>query len=372
MSNSPWVRVAVAVVAAVLVAACSTTDPGGTGAAAVATGAPGKPLPTGVFVATVGNGYSSDPAGGRVAAFDETTGAFVRDLLVAPVTDSATQLSGYSLDSHRDLVYLIAGRPRSLETRTGSFSGLVPSIDPASCGGEVWALAAEDGTPHKLFDVVATVAASSPVTSPDGTRVAFLAGDCGTYQGSTTIVVHTLAGGAETRLGLTRAAAIGTLSWSRDGSRIAVAAEGLAEPPSTPVFNGVETTGRGFVVVPVQVGSQSATAMPKAPDAGCEVQAVAFDRAGLAVLEGCPSTTDAPARLVQLDPTATRVLWRADTGACPNGATIAADPTGERLLVNANPACGENHDDLQIWTGPQVRQVIEHTATAELVNDATW
>jgi hypothetical protein len=244
----------------------------------------------------------------------------------------------------------------------------------------VWALTAADGTPHKLFDVVDTVAATSPVTSPDGTRVAFLANDCGAYLGRTTVVVHALADGAETRLRLGGASAGGALSWSRDGSRIAVAAVGLADPPSTPVFHGVETTGKGYLVVPVPAGSTpivTATATPtlsapRAPDAGCEVQAVAYDRAGLAVLEACPSTTDPPARLVQLDPTATRVLWRADTGVCPNGATIAADPTGERLLVNAIPACGENHDDVQIWTGAQKREVARHTATAELVSNATW
>ncbi len=322
--------------------------------------APG-PLPTGVFLAQYRYG-SGDTGGGHgifLSLFDQGSGKRLRDLVHLPQR-SQVRLMGYARDGRGDVFYAL-GRPPDYR---GNVNGGDPK--PGRCGGTVHRVEARTGATQALFAVGADRTVVSPVPNPDGSAVAYLSQPCSAAFAQA-VVVRDLASGRERRLSVSSGSAIAP-SWSMDGTRLLFSV-------FFPTQHG-EADAPGFVVAAARAGGQQPrTVVRHSPDPGCVVGRAAFDRAGIAIVEGCPTIVTAPARLVQLDAFGRHVLWRATTGLCPNGSTVLADSVGRRLLVTGTVVCGGDGvpvDVVQAWTGPAVSVLGRYTNPQQFVDAASW
>lgn len=314
-----------------------------------------KPLPKGVFVSEYEYG-SGDTGGGNgtfLSLFDETSGRHLRDL-VHLQERSALHLAGYSRGMDGTVTYALGQGPY--------YRGHVANGAPeaGTCGGTVYQLDARTGQTRSLFAVGKDWTIGAPSASPDGKWVAYLSQVC-TAAFAQSVVVRDLASGAEHSIGVPGASAT-RVGWRSDSAQLVVTVmfpvqRGAADDP-------------GFLVVPAEAaGPKSRSSVRRAPDRGCVVEAAVFASSGIQLVEGCPDTVTGPARLVQLLDAGPRVLWRANTGLCPNGMTLANDPEGQ-LLVTATTTCGGPGapvDVVQSWTGQHVREIGRYVNPAQFV-----
>lgn len=304
-----------------------------------------QPLPKGVFVSEFEHG-SGDTGGGNgtfLSLFDQTSGRHLRDL-VHLEERSALHLFGYSRGMDGTITYALGQGPHYL----GHVAGGAPQA--GTCGGTVYQVDARTGQTRTLFTVGKDRTIGAPSASPDGKWVAYLSQACSAGLAQS-VTVRDLASGAEHTIGVPGAIAT-RVGWRSDSAQLVV----------TVMFSVQRSAadGPGFVVVPVEAsGPQPRVSVQRAPDSGCVVEAAVFASSGIQLVEGCPDTVTGPARLVQLLDAGPRVLWRANTGLCPNGMTLAHDPEGP-LLVTATTTCGGPGapvDVVQSWTGQQVREI---------------
>lgn len=315
-----------------LLAGCGVNDVPNAGGVVKSEG----PLPSGAFAAQFRPG-PNDPGHGHgtsLSVFDEGSGKKIRDLV--HLTDRApARLAGPSRTRDGSVVYGLA------------YGGHDPNSGapkPGSCGGTVYRVDGSTGNVRSLFTVANDRTLDAPAVSPDGKAVAYLSQGCTDVFGAQ-VVVHDLATDRERTVSVTDGT-VGRVDWRADGKALVFAVADRTKPT-------------GYLVVPADAnGPQSLSAALPAPDAGCVVAAAAFSDAGVALLEGCPDTAAVPARLLQLSGTGPSVVWRADTGLCPTGMTLAHDQAGA-LLVAGTTTCGGASpiDVVSLWTGPSPREL---------------
>jgi hypothetical protein len=347
------VRVAVMVAAVALLAGCGHASAPTDGAVMSA-----GPLPAGVFVARYAYG-SGDLGGGHgsfLSLFDEQSGKHLRDLVHLD-EGSALGLAGSSRATDGSIVYALARGPR--------YQSGVANGDPAagSCGGSVYKLRAATGQATSLFTVGRDWTVGDPRQSPDGRLVAYLSQPC-TAAFDEQIVVRDLATGRERHIWVPAASA-SQVAWRSDGAELVITVR-FSQQHS-------DADASGYVVVPADAdGPQPRTTVRHAPDRGCVMETAVFATGGIQLVEGCPNGTTAPARLVQLVDSGPRVAWRASTGLCPNGMTLASDPQG--TLLTSTSKCGGAGgpvDVVQAWTGQHAREIRRYVNPAQFVADAT-
>ncbi len=347
------VRVAVVLAAVALLAGCGHAS-APTDGAVVSAG----PLPAGVFVASYAYG-SGDLGGGHgtfLSLFDEQSGRHLRDLVHLD-EGSAVGLAGSSRAADGSIVYALARGPH--------YQSGVANGDPeaGSCGGTVYKLSAATGQATSLFTVGRDSTVGDPTVSPDGRSVAYLSHPC-TAAFDEQVVVRDLATGRARRVWVPTASA-SQVAWRSDGAKLVITVR-FSQQRS-------DTDASGYVVVPADAdGPQPRTTVQHAPDRGCVVTTAVFATGGIQLVEGCPNGTTAPARLVQLVDSGPRVAWRASTGLCPNGLTLASDPHGQLLTSTSKcGGAGAPVDVVQAWTGQHVREIGRYVNPAQFVADAT-
>ncbi len=319
-----------------------------------------RALPENVFVAQYAYG-SGDAGGGHgtfLSLFDEQSGKHLRDLV--HVEDGASvHLGGYSRASDRSITYALARGPYY----TSRVMNGAPR--PGSCGGTVYRLDARTGRTRTLFTVGGDWTVASPTASPDGKSVAYLSQPC-TAAFAHHIIIRDLATGSQRHISVP-GASVQRITWSTDGTQLGFTVMFPSQPPS-------DIDAANYAVVAADThGPQAPAVLRRAPDPGCLVEAVAFDDAGLALTEGCPDEVTAPARLVHLAGAGPGVLWRADTGLCPNGMSLAYE-RAHQLLITATTTCGGAGlpvDVVQLWTGEQPRELGRYVNPQQLVDAAT-
>jgi hypothetical protein len=345
----------VAAVSLVLLAGCSHVSSAATHNAL----APGRALPEDAFVAQYAYG-SGDTGGGHgtfLSLFDEQSGSHLRDLVHVD-EQASVRLGGYSRGSDRSITYALARGPYY----TSDVANGAPR--PGSCGGTVYRLDARTGLTRALFTLDGDRTVRSPASSPDGESVAYLSQPC-TAQDAQQIVVRDLATGGERRVSVP-GASVWRVAWSADGAQLGFTVGFQSEP------SGLDAADYAVVAADTD-GPQALSVLRRSPDPGCLVEAIAFDDAGVALIEGCPDEITASARLAQLVGTGPRVLWRADTGLCPNGMTLAYERAG-RLLTTATTTCGGAGapvDVVQLWTGQHPRELGRYVNPQQFVDAAT-
>lgn len=341
-------RVLVLVIVASLLTGCS-----GSGSYSI----DGGPLPAGGFLAQYDYEGSHGPF---LSLFDEQTGKRVRDLVHLP--RGGKWLAGFSRASNGDVLYVVA---------SGSRSG------PGECGRVIYRIDHATGRSDAVVTVESDKTVSSPVLSPDGTSLAYLSAPCQYGYGDTelptpqwVVVVHDMVSGRQRQLSVPGTSA-NTPSWSPDGTQFMFDVRYLEYPP-----HAAPARIAGFVMVASDAAGPLSTAdVLPAPDSACVAARTAFDRTGVALLEGCPDQVTGPAPLVQLGPSGRSVVWRANTGLCPNGATVVPDRTGDRLLIGATATCGGPGtvtDVVQVWTGQHSQEIGRYPNSQQFVQSAVW
>jgi len=347
------VRVAVLVAAVALLAGCGHAS-APTDGAVISAG----PLPTGVFVASYAYG-SGDLGGGHgtfLSLFDKQSGKHLRDLVHLD-EGSALGLAGSSRATDGSIVYALARGPH--------YQSGVANGDPeaGSCGGTVYKLNAVTGQATSLFTVGRDWTVEDPKVSPAGRSVAYLSQRC-TAAFDEHVVVRDLATGRERQVSVPTGSA-SQVAWRSDGAELVISIWFSQQ------HNDADASG--YVVVPADAdGPQPRTTVRHAPDAGCVVETAVFATGGIQLVEGCPNGTTAPARLVQLVDSGPRVAWRASTGLCPNGMTLASDPQGQLLTSTSKcGGAGAPVDVVQAWTGQHAREIGRYVNPAQFVANAT-
>jgi hypothetical protein len=344
-----------AIAGTALLAACGNATSPAVGSAVTS----GGPLPADVFVAQYEYG-SGDTGGGHgtfLSLFDERSGAHVRDL-VHVEERSAVHLAGHSRNADGSVTYALARGPQC----TGNGANCAPR--PGSCGGTVYRLDARTGGTRPLFSVGKDSTVGWPSASPDGTSVAYLSQPC-TATFAQQVVVRELSSGRERHIFVPQASTV-RVAWRGDGAQLVFT-----------VMYPQQRTGANvpsYVVVPANAdGPQPVSAVHRAPDPGCMVEAAVFASPGIQLVEGCPDVVTAPARLVQLVDAGPGVRWREDTGLCPNGMTLAHDPS-DRLLVTSTTTCGAAGTPVEVvqsWTGQQSRELGRYVNPQQFLEAAT-
>jgi hypothetical protein len=293
--------------------------------------APVTPLPTGVdgsgapttFLAY----YDPDNGSGvHLSLFDVATGRHLRDVMNWGYGQQP-RLNGFSRAANGDIW---------LAEQTGPYlQSSVRGGDPRphSCGGKIERIAAATGRAQTVVEVGVDDTVGWPVLSPDGRELAYLAGTC-TGGFDTGVVVRDLSTGRQWRLQVTQSFVI-QVGWGSDGQLIVVANRSTRtsdEPAS------------GYLVTPAEADRTLQPGDLRQATAGCQVQSVAADAAGLLILQGCPDTVH-DARLTQFDAAGSRVLWSVTPPATPNGGQVTLAGNGRTALVST-------------WSTAQVRQYV--------------
>ncbi len=322
----------------------------------------GGPLPSGTFVAEYEYG-SGDLGGGHgtfLSLFDDQSGKHLRDLLHFD-EGAQLRLAGFSRAANGSVIYAAARGP---DSRSNVGNGRPDPPRPASCGGTVYQLDARTGRVKSLFNVGKDWTVRAPAVSPDGRSVAYLSQACTAATFADRVVVRDLVAGTERHVWVPRTSATG-VHWRGDGRQLVFTVMYPQQSSRSDV--------PGYVVVPSGGdGAQPASAVRRAPDRGCVVENALYSRSGIQLVEGCPDTVTAPARLVQLAGDGPAVEWRASTALCPNGMRAAYDPQG-RLLVTSTTRCGGGVpvDVVQMWDGQHSREVGRYANPRQFVSAAT-
>jgi hypothetical protein len=331
----------------------------------------GGALPADVFLAQYAYG-AGDVGGGHgtfLSLFDEQTGKRVRDLVHLP-DNSGQWLAGCSRNGNGDVWYVVAPEA-PVDTHGGAWSG---GAGRPSCGGVIYRLDHATGRSEAVLTVESDKTVSSPVLSPDGTSLSYSSEPCSygmvgpAPQG--VVVVRDMVSGRQRQLSVPGTSA-GALSWSPDGTQFMFGVEYHQHLP-----HASPAQIAGFVMVASDAAGPLSTAdVLPAPDSTCVAVATVFDHSGVALLEGCPDDVTAPAPLVQLGPSGRSVVWRANTGLCPGGASVVPDRTGDRLLISATATCGGPGapvDVVQVWTGQHSQEIGRYTNPQQFVQGAVW
>jgi hypothetical protein len=215
---------------------------------------------------------------------------------------------------------------------------------PDTCRGQVSQLAGSRFVP--LFTEPASVSVERAVASPDGRRVAMLAGPC--TQGATHVVVRDLATGNQWSIGtdLPRCTDLGDPAWSTTSRELvvpcgAVNPRRLGPPGTCPVPRYAR-----LALVPALRPSRSSGWKLISADSGCSFEAAAFDPSGIAAVEGCRrrgvsgSYIDpglGQARLLQLNRT-DQVIARVDLQPGWEQGVISTERGGRVLISQDQPA----------------------------------
>lgn len=327
-----------------------------------------SPLPTTVdaaglpttFVAEYeyGAGDTSGGHGTYLSLFDAATGRHLRDVMHWPA-GAQPVLDGFSRAPNGDIWLTEQSGPGS----TGMGIGVVPH----SCGGRLIRVDHTTGVAHTVVTVDRDTELGDPVASPDGRRVAYLSGPCGsmynTANGPVTgdvVVVRDLASGHSTTLRMVGGAGT-SARWAPDG-RVVV--------EFVFMYQGNAALGsQGYVIVPAGVDATLHHADIHLGDRGCEVVSVGYDAAGPLLLEGCPTATGT-ARLTQLDP-ALHPLWSVVPIATPNGGSVSVAPDGHTIMVETWDSRATT-SYVSVYDGRSLTKQFAYGTPTAFVSGATW
>ncbi len=319
------------------------------------------PLPTAVdahgapttFLAAYQSYVASGQVTDHLTLYDASTGQRLRDVMRWDDIDARKpRLNGFSRAANGDIWLAEQAGP--------IYQGDVENGDPKphSCGGRIIRIDAATGRVTTVVQVGVDATIGSPVLSPDGRELAYLSGTCTGGGFDTGVVVRDLATGRQWRLQVAQAG-VYDIRWGPDDQLAMVAElrEWIPPQPSTGYVITSADTDRTFQI------SDLRQATP-----GCQVRSVAFDAAGLLVLQGCPDVVHA-ARLTQFD-TASHPLWSVTPPATPNGGVLTLANNGHTALLYTW-STAQRTNFLSIYDGPTLLRQF-HYPDVPTIFDFTW
>ncbi len=241
---------------------------------------------------------------------------------------------------------------------------------PNSCTSDVERLNPRTGVAGPLLTQPSSTIVTDAVPSPQGGLIAMTVGAC--LPESSHLVIRDLNSGREWAIGadLPRCTNLGAASWSLDGSRLVFPYGPLVHMRDPGPASGAFCTATRFaslVVVSARTASRSSSWKLIAADPGCSFQAAAFDRSGIAAVEGCkrgdpPGYSANPnlgdAYLVQLD--RLQIVRRFALKRGYNDGAVAQDPRTGNLLVSEYQAANQGfpvYDWVWSYNGRALRLV---------------
>jgi hypothetical protein len=260
---------------------------------------------------------------------------------------------------------------------------------PNTCGGSI--VRYDPATLH-----AATVAAvprdqliSDAIPAPGGRRAAIVAGGCATAYFDMHYVIDDLRSGRSWTLGADarRCHALSDPAWSHDGAQLVFAYGPSILSRRTHLSNGVCSVPRHgrVVVAPAGHPSRASSWTQTLPDPTCSYEDAAFDRAGIAAVEGCSkgapvgsgggNTNLGDAFLVQLN-ARRRVVARVALKRGWEAGGIATDPRTGTVLVSesqANNNGGPSYNWAWSFDGRRLRLISRYAgADASTVVAEPW
>jgi hypothetical protein len=252
---------------------------------------------------------------------------------------------------------------------------------PDSCDGEVERLDPRTSATQVELAAPRSILIGEAVPSPDGRRIAFLAGGCAASYFDAHIVVRDLTSRRQLSIGAAaaRCHAVSAVSWSPDGSRLvfAYAPANPAAGPPPPQGTCTEPEAGELAVVPASRPTAQISRADLTPArSGCEYDSAVFDSLGVAAIETCgPPGYLGSAHVVQLD---RRMRRQGSATLVPgaDGATISIDPrTGQMLIseyeIPQDTPSGQPENDIWTFDGRRVHLIRTYTTADGDPTDAT-
>jgi hypothetical protein len=163
------------------------------------------------------------------------------------------------------------------------------SCEKSSCASSVNRLDLNTGAVATLYRVPDSLIVTDAVASPRGGMLAMSGGACGPEVAS--VIVRDLATGRQWSIGadLPHCTGLGPVSWNPSGTELMFAYAPVIDPRGLPANGAFCTATRPARLAIVAAGHASSSRAWKliTPDRGCSFEAGAFDREGIAAVEGC-------------------------------------------------------------------------------------
>ena len=289
--------------------------------------------------------FRPDMAHEVLAISDARTGRIVRTLLPLPV--DGMHVTGTALDGDGRVWVSLSSGPRCADDHSTECRP-----QPRSCASKVMLLDPTNGTTRTVLRGGDDELISDAQPSPDGRRLAYLHSGCARAYFVEDLRIRDLSDGHTLTIGasLPPCHALFMPRWTAEGSEISVV-YGAARIQTGPNRDAPGSLGYesctawsppGITLLPADHGQSGLAGRSIPPRTGCTVGSAVPTTDGLAAIEQCgaPLGSGADHRVLLLQFGAGDIPEPpVSIGRCGDGAQIAADGTGQALVITSYQYC---------------------------------